>query len=100
MLKEDQIIKKLNLEIKKTKATTTKVGKIYLALVNDYPLVKIESKKQNRVALKVIECLMTFVNRNESILGKSEMTQLQQYMICLSDLIERFETKTYPSLSP
>ena len=97
MLKEDRIIKELDREIKKTKATKKKTGKIYLALVTAYPLVRIENKKQHKVAENIVALLIHYITENE--IGNTQLTELYQYLSCLRTLTLYFETKIRSHLS-
>jgi HTH-type transcriptional regulator / antitoxin HigA len=99
MLSSTKIIDCLALEIKEATPTPA-AGRIYLSLVSAFPLVRIENRKQNDQALKVLERLMIYVNRNAAEIGDKDTVQIQQYLVCLGELISDFERKEFPINKP
>lgn len=69
------------------------VDKTYLDLVSIFPLVRIESEKQNERALDILEKLSTYVNQtNKPLKG------VLQYVGTLSGLIADFESREFGSI--
>src|SRR5580692_364210 len=70
------------------------VGPAYQALCERLPLVEISSKEQHRNALKVIEHLIDFLNRDEAAPLADDVNQ---YLAVLGDLVAKFEQERFPS---
>lgn len=70
------------------------VGPAYQALCERLPLVEISSKEQHRNALRVIEHLIDFLNRDEAAPLADDVNQ---YLAVLGDLVAKFEQERFPS---
>lgn len=78
-----KIIDSLKLDLK---AYTNKVDATYLKLVEIFPLQPITSKVQHNLALKVVEKLITLLNKEV----KSE-SGIEIYLQTLSELVSDYE---------
>lgn len=77
---------------KETKSARSKISDTYLELVELFPLQPIESEKEHKIALSVVEKIMNFLvsekNPDEGIRG---------YLRTLSDLISDYEDSKFKS---
>ncbi len=71
-----------------------KIGPAYQALCERLPLVEISSKEQHQNALKAIEHLIDFLNRDEAAPLADDVNQ---YLAVLGDLVAKFEQERFPS---
>jgi HTH-type transcriptional regulator/antitoxin HigA len=85
-----KIIDSLKLDLK---AYTNKVDPTYLKLVEIFPLQPISSKVQHNLALKVVEKLISLLNKEV----KSE-SGVEIYLQTLSDLVRDYEQDEYRSM--
>lgn len=73
---------------------TREAGPAYQALCERLPLVEINSKEQHQNALKVVEHLIDFLNRDEAAPLADDVNQ---YLAVLGDLVAKFERERFPS---
>ncbi len=95
MLTAAKIIDQIRTEIAAA-ITLTPVGEAYLKLVEAFPLMKIQSKKKNSEALKVMERLISYLNTHDKQIDADTKRQIQLYTTCLGNLIHDFERQAYP----
>ena len=69
-------------------------GPAYEALCKAFPLVEISSEQQHKNALRVVEHLIDFLNRDET---ESIATEANQYLSVLSAIVEKYEREFFPS---
>lgn len=83
-----KIIDSLKLDLK---AYTHKIDPTYLKLVEIFPLQTITSKAQHATALKVVEKLITLLNKEAD-------SGAEVYLQTLSELVNDYEKNEYKSL--
>jgi antitoxin component HigA of HigAB toxin-antitoxin module len=91
----EMVIKELKNSSVQNKGGT---GKIYLTLVDFFPLIKIENRERNREALSVLQTLMKFYNRHEHTMDSASLEQIVQYLDALGNCIENFEKVEFSSV--
>ncbi|MEW6058364.1 MAG: helix-turn-helix domain-containing protein [Bdellovibrionota bacterium] len=94
MLSAAKVISQITSEISAA-VNLAPVGDAYLKLVETFPLMKIESKEQNKAALRVMEHLITYMNSHDGVIDSGTKKQIHQYMKCLGNLIHDFEKEAY-----
>ena len=77
---------------KETKAGRTKVSSTYLELVGLFPLQSITSEKDHRIALSVVEKIITFIATD-----KNPDVGINNYLKTLSDIIGHYEEEKFKS---
>jgi HTH-type transcriptional regulator/antitoxin HigA len=77
---------------KETKAGRTKVSSTYLELVGLFPLQPITSEKDHRIALSVVEKIITFIATD-----KNPDVGINNYLKTLSDIIGHYEEEKFKS---
>lgn len=73
-----------------TKSARSKISATYLELVELFPLKPIESEKDHKLALSVVEKIMTFL-----VTEKNPDEGIKIYLKTLSDLISDFEQSKF-----
>ena len=86
-------IKKLIQSIKEeTKTNRTKASSTYLELVKLFPLQSIRTKKDHRIALSIVEKIITFIATD-----KNPDEEIKIYLKTLSNLISKYEELKFKS---
>ena len=75
-----------------TKSTRSKISDTYLELVELFPLGRIESEKDHKIALSVVEKIMNFL-----VSEKNPDEGIRIYLKTLSDLISDYEALKFKS---
>ncbi len=75
-----------------TKSTRSKISDTYLELVELFPLGTIESEKDHKIALSVVEKIMNFL-----VSEKNPDEGIRIYLKTLSDLISDYEDSKFKS---
>ena len=75
-----------------TKSTRSKISDTYLELVELFPLGTIESEKDHKIALSVVEKIMNFL-----VSEKNPDEGIKIYLKTLSDLISDYEVLKFKS---
>lgn len=75
-----------------TKSTRSKISDTYLELVELFPLGAIESEKDHKVALSVVEKIMNFL-----VTEKNPDEGIKIYLKTLSDLVSDYEDSKFKS---
>jgi len=75
-----------------TKESRTKVSSTYLELVELFPLQKLNTEKEHKIAISVVEKIITFIATD-----KNPDKGINIYLKTLSDLISDYESEKFKS---